>query len=188
MNSPLDSNSNSNSTWRRGGNNSIGSIRAEPTSPYGQPSYAAGGLSERDDPRRNQYYPDSQLSPGSEFSVSKYDQQGGYQQQRNLSFSNTDTLPNNRMSQRSSGISEAQEAIVIDHYNELHSYIHSNPAVDGVPSVRAANADNANARQSKAREKLQRLSPTQFNELSTDVYDERVRRKKPHGSPVLVVF
>ena len=34
-----------------------------------------------------------------------------------------------------------------------------------------------NQRQNKAREKLIRLSKQQFNELSTDVYDELMRRQ-----------
>ncbi|KAI9802253.1 MAG: hypothetical protein M1825_002974 [Sarcosagium campestre] len=37
--------------------------------------------------------------------------------------------------------------------------------------------DNAGARPNRARDKLLRLSPVQFQELSTDVYDELVRRQ-----------
>ena len=37
-----------------------------------------------------------------------------------------------------------------------------------------------NSRQNKAREKLVRLSKQQFNELSTDVYDELMRRLNTH--------
>ncbi|KAJ5174849.1 uncharacterized protein N7482_000726 [Penicillium canariense] len=46
--------------------------------------------------------------------------------------------------------------------------------------------DRLNGRSNKARDKLLRLSPTQFHELSTDVYDELVRRQQampPPGRP-----
>ncbi|KAE8148324.1 hypothetical protein BDV25DRAFT_158534 [Aspergillus avenaceus] len=43
--------------------------------------------------------------------------------------------------------------------------------------------DDRNNRSSKARDKLLRLSPTQFYELSTDVYDELLRRQQAMPSP-----
>lgn len=46
--------------------------------------------------------------------------------------------------------------------------------------------DRINGRSKKARDKLLRLSPTQFHELSTDVYDELIRRQQaspPPGRP-----
>ncbi|KAJ5888377.1 hypothetical protein N7495_008418 [Penicillium taxi] len=43
--------------------------------------------------------------------------------------------------------------------------------------------DRANGRSNKARDKLLRLSPTQFHELSTDVYDELVRRQQANPPP-----
>ncbi|KAJ5933458.1 hypothetical protein N7454_005787 [Penicillium verhagenii] len=46
--------------------------------------------------------------------------------------------------------------------------------------------DRINGRSNKARDKLLRLSPTQFHELSTDVYDELIRRQQatpPPGRP-----
>ena len=39
-----------------------------------------------------------------------------------------------------------------------------------------------NQRQNKAREKLIRLSKQQFNELSTDVYDELMRRQNSQST------
>lgn len=46
--------------------------------------------------------------------------------------------------------------------------------------------ERMNGRSNKARDKLLRLSPTQFHELSTDVYDELIRRQQampPPGRP-----
>ncbi|KAK1148979.1 component of the polarisome [Aspergillus melleus] len=43
--------------------------------------------------------------------------------------------------------------------------------------------DPRNGKQSKARDKLLRLSATQFHELSTDVYDELLRRQQAAPSP-----
>lgn len=43
--------------------------------------------------------------------------------------------------------------------------------------------DRINGRSNKARDKLLRLSPTQFHELSTDVYDELVRRQQATPAP-----
>jgi Spa2 homology domain (SHD) of GIT len=200
---PLDSPNN----WRRGpgsgsggGGDAGGLGGGQPTSPFGQPTnssnYLGGGggggpLSERDVSRNNSNYSEIQspISPSSDFSLSKYDHHHHPpQQQRNLGYpsGNSNDLPNSRsnaslMSQRSSN-ADGQDNIIIEHYTELHSYVTSNPPIDGSShAFRKLTLGNANARQSKAREKLHRLSPTQFFELSTDVYDERVRRKKPQG-------
>ncbi|RAL11290.1 putative cell polarity protein [Aspergillus homomorphus CBS 101889] len=43
--------------------------------------------------------------------------------------------------------------------------------------------DRLNSKSNKARDKLLRLSPTQFHELSTDVYDELLRRQQAMPSP-----
>ncbi|KAJ5751787.1 Spa2 homology (SHD) of GIT [Penicillium odoratum] len=43
--------------------------------------------------------------------------------------------------------------------------------------------DRINGRSNKARDKLLRLSPTQFHELSTDVYDELIRRQQTTPAP-----
>ncbi|KAJ5723925.1 Spa2 homology (SHD) of GIT [Penicillium malachiteum] len=43
--------------------------------------------------------------------------------------------------------------------------------------------DRINGRSAKARDKLLRLSPTQFHELSTDVYDELIRRQQASSAP-----
>ncbi|KAJ5287658.1 Spa2 homology (SHD) of GIT [Penicillium angulare] len=43
--------------------------------------------------------------------------------------------------------------------------------------------DRVNGRSNKARDKLLRLSPTQFHELSTDVYDELIRRQQTTPAP-----
>ncbi|THC87611.1 hypothetical protein EYZ11_012942 [Aspergillus tanneri] len=43
--------------------------------------------------------------------------------------------------------------------------------------------DRGNSKSSKARDKLLRLSATQFHELSTDVYDELLRRQQSAPSP-----
>lgn len=43
--------------------------------------------------------------------------------------------------------------------------------------------DDRSSKSNKARDKLLRLSPTQFHELSTDVYDELLRRQQAMPSP-----
>lgn len=58
------------------------------------------------------------------------------------------------------------------HYSALRRFL-GNPHA----SERAAMKSN------KARDKLLRLSPTQFHELSTDVFDELVRRQQAAGGP-----
>lgn len=59
-----------------------------------------------------------------------------------------------------------------EHYNMLKSYL--------APYLRAESGAN---RPTKARDKLLRLSPTQFHELSTDVYDELLRREDDRRRP-----
>lgn len=67
------------------------------------------------------------------------------------------------------------EEILAQHYGALRRFLNG-PYRD----------DRLNARSTKARDKLLRLSPTQFHELSTDVYDELIRRQQampPPGRP-----
>lgn len=67
------------------------------------------------------------------------------------------------------------EEILAQHYGALRRFLNG-PYRD----------DRLNARSNKARDKLLRLSPTQFHELSTDVYDELIRRQQampPPGRP-----
>jgi hypothetical protein len=64
------------------------------------------------------------------------------------------------------------EESLAQHYNALRRFL-GNP----YQSERAAMKTN------KARDKLLRLSPTQFQELSTDVYDELIRRQQAAGGP-----
>lgn len=134
-----------------GGGNLSTMGSSQPTSPYGQPTYGGPGpgpgrtgggggglLNERDAARNNNNYQEAQspLSPSSDFSLSKYDQQLQPQQQRNLArYPSNDALPNSRsnpslMSQRSSG-ADVHENIIIEHYIELQAYVTSNPPIDG---------------------------------------------------------
>lgn len=172
-------------------------------SPLYRPQLGVGGqqlsngsspssLNDHDESRgiRNQDQATSPLSPsgGSDFSFSKY-QNDTYVQQRsdnNMGFasaSNDTRKPNSGstnslMSQRSSGAS-TRDAVVIEHYVALRKYLTRHLAVEGIYSllVTELKLANTNQRQNKAREKLIRLSKTQFNELSTDVYDELMRRE-----------
>lgn len=59
-----------------------------------------------------------------------------------------------------------QEDALNEHYNVLKRYLAQHLANEA-----------AAARPTRARDKLLRLSPTQFHELSTDVYDELLRRE-----------
>ena len=141
-------------SWRRGPGAGAGGYGGAPppTSQYGQHLVGSNGpLNERDvrniSSNNSSNYPpadaQSPLSPSSEFSLSKYDHQPQQQQQRNnLPYSastNSDDhpLPNSRsntslMSQRSSAAgAEAQDSVIIEHYTELHTYVTSNPPVDG---------------------------------------------------------
>ena len=75
-----------------------------------------------------------------------------------------------------SGIRRRQmEEILSSHYTALKRFLNA-----------SYRDDRLNARSNKARDKLLRLSPTQFHELSTDVYDELIRRQQatpPPGRP-----
>ncbi|KAJ5808165.1 Spa2 homology (SHD) of GIT [Penicillium riverlandense] len=67
------------------------------------------------------------------------------------------------------------EEILGQHYAALKRFLNASYRDDRGPG-----------RSNKARDKLLRLSPTQFHELSTDVYDELVRRQQampPPGRP-----
>ncbi|GAD92460.1 cell polarity protein, putative [Paecilomyces variotii No. 5] len=66
------------------------------------------------------------------------------------------------------------EESLAQHYNTLRRFL------------QAPYRDDRSLKPNKARDKLLRLSPTQFHELSTDVYDELVRRQQampPPGRP-----
>lgn len=58
------------------------------------------------------------------------------------------------------------------HYNALRRFLQT-----------AYRDERANMKSNKARDKLLRLSPTQFHELSTDVYDELLRRQQAMPAP-----
>ena len=58
------------------------------------------------------------------------------------------------------------EEVLSHHYVALRRFLH------------APYRDDRSAKAKKARDKLLRLSPTQFHELSTDVYDELLRRQQ----------
>lgn len=67
------------------------------------------------------------------------------------------------------------EEILAQHYGALRRFLSA--------SLRE---ERQGGRSNKARDKLLRLSPTQFHELSTDVYDELIRRQQampPPGRP-----
>lgn len=68
--------------------------------------------------------------------------------------------------------STKQEAALANHYNVLKTYL--------APYLRD---EAGNKRPTRARDKLLRLSPTQFNELSTDVFDELQRREDDRRRP-----
>jgi len=166
------------------------------------PNGPSSSLNERDDSRsvRNQGYTDtttlaSPMSPsgGSDFSFSKY-QNETYTQQRNnptatttMGFANENNMANsgsnNSLSpgSRSSGGSSGgtRDVVVIEHYVALKRYLTRHLAADGILFflTRELIMGGLNQRQNKAREKLIRLSKIQFNELSTDVYDELMRRE-----------
>ncbi|KAG2411886.1 hypothetical protein HFD88_009442 [Aspergillus terreus] len=63
------------------------------------------------------------------------------------------------------------EEILGQHYVALRRFLHH------------PYRDDRNGKSNKARDKLLRLSPTQFHELSTDVYDELLRRQQAMPSP-----
>ncbi|KAL1966579.1 hypothetical protein VTN77DRAFT_3990 [Rasamsonia byssochlamydoides] len=64
------------------------------------------------------------------------------------------------------------EESLAQHYHALRRFL-GNPY----------QSERASMKTNKARDKLLRLSPTQFHELSTDVYDELVRRQQAAGGP-----
>ena len=73
------------------------------------------------------------------------------------------------------------KAIARIHYEEMAAYLENHLAKgmslarnDGSTLLRCPEPANARA---SAREKLTRLTRQQFQELSTDVYDELIRRK-----------
>ena len=77
---------------------------------------------------------------------------------------------------RQSVKSNNQEAALAHHYSVLKVYL--------APYLRD---EQGNTRPTRARDKLLRLSPTQFNELSTDVFDELQRREDDRRRPGGVV-
>ena len=103
-----------------------------------------------------------------------------------MGFANENLMPNSgstmslSMSQRSSGGSSGnRDVVVVEHYIALKKYLTRHLTADGTPLylMSELTLEGLNQRQNKAREKLIRLSKTQFNELSTDVYDEFMRRQ-----------
>ncbi|KAL4811012.1 hypothetical protein BDV18DRAFT_128397 [Aspergillus unguis] len=64
------------------------------------------------------------------------------------------------------------EEILSQHYSALRRFLYS-----------SYRDERSNKKSSKAQDKLLRLSPTQFHELSTDVYDELLRRQQAMPSP-----
>jgi Spa2 homology domain (SHD) of GIT len=171
---------------------------------------STSSLNERDDPRvrNNQGYTDPVTSPmspsgGSDFSFSKY-QNDTYSQQRinyiatnnnnNMGFAQKEEpLMSNSgstgsfISQQSSESSAPRDVVVNEHYVPLKRYLTRHLASDGLLlSDHDLTVVGFNQRPNKAREKLVRLSKTQFNELSTDVYDELVRRQNTQSKSKMV--
>jgi len=70
----------------------------------------------------------------------------------------------------------------MEHYVALKNYLTRHLAAEGTKHSFAFLIAGLNQRQNKAREKLIRLSRQQFNELSTDVYDELMRRQNTSNS------
>lgn len=68
---------------------------------------------------------------------------------------------------------EQSRSIAKTHFNALRSWLNRE------------NGLQSNQSRTSAREKLTRLTRQQFQELSTDVYDELVRRQQDSGSLVL---
>ncbi|KAL4869288.1 hypothetical protein BDV12DRAFT_86064 [Aspergillus spectabilis] len=64
------------------------------------------------------------------------------------------------------------EEILAQHYSVLRRFLYA-----------SYRDERAGRKSSKAQDKLLRLSPTQFHELSTDVYDELLRRQQAMPSP-----
>ncbi|KAJ0419258.1 hypothetical protein BJY00DRAFT_164983 [Aspergillus carlsbadensis] len=64
------------------------------------------------------------------------------------------------------------EEILAQHYSALRRFLFA-----------SYRDERASRKSSKAQDKLLRLSPTQFHELSTDVYDELLRRQQAMPSP-----
>lgn len=60
------------------------------------------------------------------------------------------------------------------HYEALHRFL--KPVLDAI------NLPVNSSQRASAREKLLRLTKTQFSELSTDVFDELLRREKEQGN------
>lgn len=73
--------------------------------------------------------------------------------------------------QQSRRYKKMEETLAL-HYNALKRFLNSPPR-----------EERANMKPNKARDKLLRLSPTQFQELSTDVYDELLRRQQSMPAP-----
>lgn len=76
------------------------------------------------------------------------------------------------LSDQQSGRYRRMEESLAQHYNALRRFL-GNPFAN----------DRAAMKSNKARDKLLRLSATQFQELSTDVFDELVRRQQAAGGP-----
>lgn len=71
---------------------------------------------------------------------------------------------------RNSGRTDIDESVLLEHYLALKTFLNSRDA-------------NSRQQPNKARDKLLRLSSVQFHELSTDVFDELVRRQSAARAP-----
>jgi len=175
-----------------------------PGSGYGNgPSSSFDEKRDPRNPQQNSTTAQSPLSPtaGSDFSFSKYDN-GTSPQRNNLGYSQGSStnlgagemMPNSGsnnslVSQRSSGTSAPRDSVVFEHYTALKKYLTRQLAGEGTTLFRfgqfsgtVVNDIGLNQRQNKAREKLVRLSKQQFHELSTDVYDELMRRQNSQSN------
>jgi hypothetical protein len=87
-------------------------------------------------------------------------------------------------SPKSKDDTETAPQLAVTHYTALRSYLGVNSK-----DIAALEPSSNNPRQS-AREKLTRLTESQFQELATDVYDEMNRRLdgKPEGNFELLFF
>lgn len=90
-------------------------------------------------------------------------------------MSYTSQNSNNSYSKSDNGKDSSSPSTARTHYLALRDYLEDHLAKEA-PNSRA-----------NARDKLTRLSKQQFQELSTDVYDELTRRSSPDGLPFLPV-
>ena len=150
----------------------------QPLSPTAGSDVSCSKYSDGPSQRNNMGY--SQQSLGSASGLGSYSvgsgQSSGLEREGDMSNSRSNQ---SLLSQRSSGASAPRDSVVIEHYTALKRYL----------TRQLAAGEVLNQRQNKAREKLVRLSKQQFHELSTDVYDELMRRQNSQStSPPLNTF